>query len=281
MAARRGHRAVFCSWTSVPRSRESDAPKRAHVNPIVPHVESRSGNGVTSSPWRTESPPEASDPAPGRSAGNVGRRARDACGARSPRRATAARALRAGPRARAREEHAAPRSAPCSSSAAGRSATPRVASRSASARCGWARARPSCRSSPRSARSPPSSSRATTRRSRSRSSTEASPCSSRSRRRRSPSGSSPTSGRRHRRSPRRADASCSPRTRRASVAALFGGQLLVTPTGRRLNGVAELQSILDEVRESRVRREPRRRPRTGSTPPRCPSSTARERRSRP
>ena len=34
----------------------------------------------------------------------------------------------------------------------------------------------------------------------------------------------------------------------ASVAALFGGQLLVTPTGRRLNGVAELQSILDEVR---------------------------------
>jgi IclR family transcriptional regulator, KDG regulon repressor len=35
---------------------------------------------------------------------------------------------------------------------------------------------------------------------------------------------------------------------RASVAALFGGHLLVTPTGRRLNGVAELQSILDEVR---------------------------------
>ncbi len=35
----------------------------------------------------------------------------------------------------------------------------------------------------------------------------------------------------------------------ASVAALFGGQLLVTPTGRRLNGVAELQSILEEVRE--------------------------------
>ncbi|MFN8223432.1 MAG: IclR family transcriptional regulator [Gaiellales bacterium] len=34
----------------------------------------------------------------------------------------------------------------------------------------------------------------------------------------------------------------------ASVAALFGGQLLVTPTGRRLNGVAELQSILEEVR---------------------------------
>lgn len=34
----------------------------------------------------------------------------------------------------------------------------------------------------------------------------------------------------------------------ASVAALFGGQLLVTPTGRRLNGVAELRSILDEVR---------------------------------
>jgi len=34
----------------------------------------------------------------------------------------------------------------------------------------------------------------------------------------------------------------------AAVAALFGGQLLVTPTGRRLNGVAELQSILDEVR---------------------------------
>jgi DNA-binding IclR family transcriptional regulator len=34
----------------------------------------------------------------------------------------------------------------------------------------------------------------------------------------------------------------------ASVAALFGGQLLVTPTGRRLNGVAELGAILDEVR---------------------------------
>jgi len=35
----------------------------------------------------------------------------------------------------------------------------------------------------------------------------------------------------------------------AAVAAMFGGQLLVTPTGRRLNGVAELQSILNEVRE--------------------------------
>ncbi len=34
----------------------------------------------------------------------------------------------------------------------------------------------------------------------------------------------------------------------AAVAALFGGQLLVTPTGRRLNGVAELQSILEDVR---------------------------------
>jgi DNA-binding IclR family transcriptional regulator len=34
----------------------------------------------------------------------------------------------------------------------------------------------------------------------------------------------------------------------ATVAALFGGQLLVTPTGRRLNGVAELQAILEEVR---------------------------------
>ena len=34
----------------------------------------------------------------------------------------------------------------------------------------------------------------------------------------------------------------------ASVSALFGGQLLVTPTGRRLNGVAELQSLLTEVR---------------------------------
>lgn len=34
-----------------------------------------------------------------------------------------------------------------------------------------------------------------------------------------------------------------------AVAALFGGQLLVTPTGRRLNGVAELQSILQQVRE--------------------------------
>jgi DNA-binding IclR family transcriptional regulator len=35
----------------------------------------------------------------------------------------------------------------------------------------------------------------------------------------------------------------------AAVAAMFGGKLLVTPTGRRLNGVAELQSILAEVRE--------------------------------
>jgi DNA-binding IclR family transcriptional regulator len=35
----------------------------------------------------------------------------------------------------------------------------------------------------------------------------------------------------------------------AAVAALFGGRLLVTPTGRRLNGVAELQSILEEVSE--------------------------------
>lgn len=35
----------------------------------------------------------------------------------------------------------------------------------------------------------------------------------------------------------------------ASVAAMFGGKLLVTPTGRRLNGVAELQAILSEVRE--------------------------------
>lgn len=35
----------------------------------------------------------------------------------------------------------------------------------------------------------------------------------------------------------------------AAVAAAFGGRLLVTPTGRRLNGVAELQSILEEVRE--------------------------------
>ena len=35
----------------------------------------------------------------------------------------------------------------------------------------------------------------------------------------------------------------------AAVAALFGGRLLVTPTGRRLNGVAELQTILEEVRE--------------------------------
>jgi DNA-binding IclR family transcriptional regulator len=34
-----------------------------------------------------------------------------------------------------------------------------------------------------------------------------------------------------------------------TVAASFGGRLLVTPTGRRLNGVAELQSILEEVRE--------------------------------
>ncbi len=35
----------------------------------------------------------------------------------------------------------------------------------------------------------------------------------------------------------------------AAVAAMFGGKLLVTPTGRRLNGVAELQSILSEVRQ--------------------------------
>lgn len=35
----------------------------------------------------------------------------------------------------------------------------------------------------------------------------------------------------------------------AYIAAEFGGQLLVTPTGRRLNGVAELESILSEVRE--------------------------------
>ena len=34
-----------------------------------------------------------------------------------------------------------------------------------------------------------------------------------------------------------------------AVAAMFGGKLLLTPTGRRLNGVAELQSILAEVRE--------------------------------
>lgn len=35
----------------------------------------------------------------------------------------------------------------------------------------------------------------------------------------------------------------------AAVAAMFSGQLLVTPTGRRLNGVAELHGILAEVRE--------------------------------
>ena len=35
----------------------------------------------------------------------------------------------------------------------------------------------------------------------------------------------------------------------AAVAARFGGQVLVTPTGRRLNGVPELQGILVEVRE--------------------------------
>jgi IclR family KDG regulon transcriptional repressor len=33
----------------------------------------------------------------------------------------------------------------------------------------------------------------------------------------------------------------------ASVAAMYGGKLLVTPTGRRLNGVAELHAILAEV----------------------------------
>ncbi len=35
----------------------------------------------------------------------------------------------------------------------------------------------------------------------------------------------------------------------ASVAAMYGGKLLVTPTGRRLNGVAELQAILAAVGE--------------------------------
>jgi DNA-binding IclR family transcriptional regulator len=34
----------------------------------------------------------------------------------------------------------------------------------------------------------------------------------------------------------------------AAVAAMFSGKLLVTPTGRRLNGVAELQAILEDVR---------------------------------
>jgi len=34
-----------------------------------------------------------------------------------------------------------------------------------------------------------------------------------------------------------------------AVAAMFGGKLLLTPTGRRLNGVPELQGILAEVRE--------------------------------
>ena len=34
----------------------------------------------------------------------------------------------------------------------------------------------------------------------------------------------------------------------AAVSAMFGGKLLVTPTGRRLNGVAELHTILEEVR---------------------------------
>jgi DNA-binding IclR family transcriptional regulator len=36
----------------------------------------------------------------------------------------------------------------------------------------------------------------------------------------------------------------------AAVASMFGGRVLVTPTGRRLNGVAELESLLDQVRES-------------------------------
>ncbi len=34
----------------------------------------------------------------------------------------------------------------------------------------------------------------------------------------------------------------------AAVSAMFGGQPLLTPTGRRLNGVAELQAILEQVR---------------------------------
>lgn len=33
-----------------------------------------------------------------------------------------------------------------------------------------------------------------------------------------------------------------------TVAALFGGRVLVTPTGRRLNGLRELEAILDDVR---------------------------------
>ncbi len=35
----------------------------------------------------------------------------------------------------------------------------------------------------------------------------------------------------------------------AAVSAMFGGQPLVTPTGRRLSGVAELQAILEQVRQ--------------------------------
>jgi DNA-binding IclR family transcriptional regulator len=35
----------------------------------------------------------------------------------------------------------------------------------------------------------------------------------------------------------------------ATVAAMFAGKLLVTPTGRRINGVAELEKTLEEVRE--------------------------------
>jgi DNA-binding IclR family transcriptional regulator len=38
-------------------------------------------------------------------------------------------------------------------------------------------------------------------------------------------------------------------SRPAAVAAMYGGQLLVTPTGRRLNGVPELQEILARVRD--------------------------------
>ena len=96
------------------------------------------------------------------------------------------------------------------------------------------------------------SSTSSTRRSRSRSSTATSPSTSRSRRHHSRCATSRTSARRPRRSPRRAAASCSRASRRRPSTALFAGRPLITPTGRRLGGMAELRTILDDVRRNGV-----------------------------
>ena len=140
-------------------------------------------------------------------------------------------------------------SAPFSSIAAGQSGTATDASRSASEPSVLAPRRRSYRSSRPSRPLRRSSSRGTTRASRSRFSTASSRSSSRSRRRRSRSGSSPTWARRLRRLRRRAGVSSSRRIPPLRWRALYGGKLLVTPTGRRLNGVAELHAILAEVGE--------------------------------